>query len=114
MSAIAVPLLSASLAFAGAADCPKGGDYRTTLANLAGACAVAFDGADLIVCVPDAVEGGQLLRISRLDQEAPVVTAYRINVDSVIDVAVAADGTIAVADSAGSIWVGSSAAVSAM
>jgi sugar lactone lactonase YvrE len=116
--------IASLLAFAGAAvgtpaqsgstpTCPKGGDYRTTLANLAGACAVAFDGADLIVCVPDAVEGGQLLRISRLDQEAPVVTAFRIEIDSAVDVAVAADGTIAVADSAGTIWVGREAPVPA-
>ena len=89
------------------APCPKGGDYRTTLSDLAGAAAVAFLGADLIVCVPDALRGGtQVLRISRLDTESPVVTPFRVNVDHAIDVAVAANGTIAVADSSGVVWVG--------
>ena len=113
MNTVAVPLLSASLAFAGAADCPKGGDYRTTLPDLAGACAVAFAGADLIVCVPDSVMGPQVLRISRLGEATPVVTQYRVNVDHAIDVAVAENGTIAVADASGFIWVGGDAPVPA-
>lgn len=104
--ALAAPFVAGALAFAGGAECPKGGDYRTTLPDLAGACAVAFAGADLIVCVPDAVEGAQLLRISRLAEPAPVVTAYRVNLGSAIDVAVAASGAIAVADAAGVIWIG--------
>ncbi|MEY3142922.1 MAG: hypothetical protein RLY21_1415 [Planctomycetota bacterium] len=106
MSALAAPLVAGSVALAGATDCPKGGDYRTTLPDLAGACAVAFAGADLIVCVPDSVDGGQLLRIARLGEATPVVTAYRVNLDHAIDVAVAENGTIAVADASGAIWVG--------
>lgn len=107
IGALSATLAFASLAFAGAAEFPKGGDYRTTLPDLRGACAVAFQGADLIVCVPEALgPGGQVLRISRLDDETPVVTEFRINVDHAVDVAVSSSGTIAVADSSGSVWVG--------
>ena len=107
-------LSAVGAAFAGAADCPKGGDYRTTLPDLAGACAVAFHEADLIVCVPDALsQTEQVLRISRLADETPVVTAFRVNVDQAVDVAVSADGTIAVADAAGAVWVGGEAPVPA-
>ena len=87
--------------------CPKGGDYRATLPDLAGVCAVAFDGADLIVCVPDALGlGAQVRRISHLDEPTPTVTDFWINIDYAIDVAVSASGTIAVADAAGAVWVG--------
>jgi len=107
MSALAAPFLAGSLALAGATDCPKGGDYRATLSDLAGVCAVAFDGADLIVCVPDALnDGAQVRRISQLNEDTPTVTEFRINVDHAVDVAVSASGTIAVADAAGAVWVG--------
>jgi sugar lactone lactonase YvrE len=93
---------------------PKGGDYRATLPDLAGVCAVAFDGADLIVCVPEAFgTGAQVRRISRLNEQTPTATDFWINVDYAIDVAVSASGTIAVADAAGAVWVGGEVAVPA-
>lgn len=114
MGALAAPFLAGSLAFAGASDCPRGGDYRATLPDLAGVCAVAFVGADLIVCVPEALgTGAQVRRISRLDEQTPTVTDFRINIDYAIDVAVSASGKIAVADAAGAVWVGGEVAVPA-
>jgi DNA-binding beta-propeller fold protein YncE len=110
---VCIACTSAALAAASASagiggdDCPRGGDYRATLSDLAGACAVAFDGADLLVCVPDSLGiTSQLVRVSQLDADQPTVLELLAPAAYAIDVAVGSDGTIAVADAAGPVWVG--------
>lgn len=99
-------LLHGAPAFAGDAGFPKGGDYRTTLSELAGACAVAFDGADLLVCVPESLTGdAQVVRVPPSGGATPSVGSLGVPADFAIDVAVGADGAIAVADAAGAIWI---------
>jgi len=88
-------------------DCPKGGNYRSTLADLSGACAVAFAGEDLLVCVPEALDPmAQLVRASRLGEDTHALESLRVPAGHASDVAVSGDGMVAVADAAGAIWLG--------
>jgi len=101
-----VPVLSTILAtvilaLGPAGDgCPMGADHVATLADLRGACAVAFDGEALLACAPEAqpVEAPQLARWSLPDGVGAPVLA---ELGFASDVDVASDGTVAVADRSG-------------
>lgn len=82
MLAVAVVVsLFAQSGSSGAADavsCPRGADHLFTVEELRGACAVAFDGADLLVAVPEMLDGSRALgpqvsRVSGLQATAAAI-----------------------------------------
>ncbi len=105
--------------------CPQGAEYLVTITSLNGACAVAFDGPSLLVCAPEQVVDGaqsQVMRAAVGDLDPtlwpsasdavegaevrppavePERSAVDLTVDFAADIAVANDGTIAVADASG-------------
>ncbi len=99
-------LVSTVFAVAPTADCPRGATHLRTIEPLPGACAVAFDGASLLACVPDATGAGEAEQVVRVDVETGEREAVAVEgVFSASDVARAASGALAVVDLAGRVLV---------
>ena len=115
MAALIAPLLLASVAVAQSStllapaidECPRGGAYLVTVPNVLGACAVTFDGSSILVCAPEQVADGverQVVRaVAVAGKPVPEAVALPSGASMAVDVDVAADGTVAIADAAGAI-----------
>ncbi|MFM7051956.1 MAG: NHL repeat-containing protein [Planctomycetota bacterium] len=111
-------MAAAIAALARAGDCPQGADYLATLGGLRGACGVAWSGGELVACVPESIRAesagieAQLIAAARdadgvwgepKAMTAAVAIGQRLRMAA--DIAVAANGDIAVADAAGVVFV---------
>ena len=102
-------LVSAHCAIAATDDCPRGARHLVTIPGVYGACAVAFDGESILVCAPEQVSDGserQVVRALAVSGRAePQLTFLPTGAGYAADIDVAADGTVAIADAAGSVRV---------
>ena len=99
-----------SIVFAAGVDCPLGAEYAFTVDELRGACALGADGAGFLVCTPESQSpAGQLTKVeqSTTSGESSTQTqrAYEGPLACAVDVDVATDGSIAVADAIGVVQV---------
>ena len=92
------------------ATCPQGADHAATLEDLRGASAVAYVGARLLVATPESIEGrargADVVFANPNDPKAPVVPLSfdgAAPIAWVADLAVADDGTVAIADLGGGV-----------
>ncbi len=91
------------------ADCPLGAEFVRGIDNLLGACAIAATNDGWLVAVPDTLPSTESSQLRRLASDS--VTTVECNALEVRDIAVAADGSVAVADALGVVHVQDAAGV---
>lgn len=91
-------------------ECPKGAVHASTVDDVRGARGVAIDGRGLVACAPEAIAatraGGfeDLVRVAlSADGTGTIRSSLASGARCAVDVDIAPDGTIAVADAAGSV-----------
>jgi len=96
-----------SSAHAASDDCPRGAEYVATASTLAGAAAVAADGVGFLVAAPEALD--QATRVVRVEFGGDGTVTLPFECDGInapIAIDAASDGTIALADACGIVWIG--------
>ena len=85
-------------------DCPQGAEFLRGVDQLRGACAIAAIDAEWIVCAPETIPSTSVSQLIRVRADGST-NAVACNALSAVDVALASDGAIAVADAAGVVRV---------
>ena len=103
-------LIGGAVRDASVVDCPRGGAYLVTIPNVLGASGVAFDGNAILACAPEQVADGVERQVVRAVAIAgrttgPEVASLETGAQAAVDIAVSADGVVAIADAGGAVRI---------